>query len=108
MFALNKHNMDKFDKEAIEKALSDWQKGRQSYLTTVQHIALDSCATALRHILFLQEEARKSESSNQGNLLYAKKSIIDAMVNLAIVASQGCGYDKIKGILSEYGLEDMI
>ena len=30
------------------------------------------------------------------------------MINLAIVASQGCGYDKIKGILSEYGLEDMI
>lgn len=100
--------MDKFDKEAVEKVLSDWQEGRKSYLNSVQHVALDSCAIALRYILFLQEEARKSESSNQGNLLDAKKSIIDAMVNLAIVASQGCGYDKIKEILSEYGLEDMI
>jgi hypothetical protein len=37
----------------------------------------------------------------------AKEDLEDAMVNLAIVASNGHGYAKIKEILSDYGLDDI-
>jgi hypothetical protein len=42
-----------------------------------------------------------------GNILDAKKDLWDAMVNLAIVASRGGGYDMVKEILAGYGLEEI-
>ena len=41
------------------------------------------------------------------NVLDAKNDLRDAMVNLAIAASKGGGYAKIKEILAGYGLEDI-
>ena len=37
----------------------------------------------------------------------AKEDLEDAMVNLAIVASNAHGYAKIKEILADYGLDDI-
>ena len=87
--------------------ISDWQEARQSYLRVIRGIAMDSCANALQLILFLQKESVVDNDVNQGNLLDAKKCIIDAVVNLAISAS-GRNHDETREILSAYRLEDMI
>ena len=69
--------------------------------------ALHQTATALEYVISLQQLSEELNTQNLGNIKDAKMSLVDSMVNLAIASADG-NYDKIKVILAEYGLEDMI
>ncbi len=72
-----------------------------------QKTALDDTATALKSIVSQQKMAQASNAPNQGNVMDAKKDVIDAMVNLAIASSED-GMAGVRTILAGYGLEDMV
>jgi hypothetical protein len=76
-------------------------------LELAQKKALDDCAAALQSIVDLHEIVIATKHPTPGNILDAKKDLWDAMVNLAIVASRGGGYDMVKEILAGYGLEEI-
>ena len=76
-------------------------------LELAQKKALDDCAKAIQSITVLHELVKATNHPTQGNILDAKKDLWDAMVNLAIVASRGGGYDMVKEILAGYGLEEI-
>lgn len=76
-------------------------------LEYAQKKALDDCAVALQSISYLHEIVTATNHPTPGNILDAKKDLWDAMVNLAIVASRGGGYDMVKEILAGYGLEEI-
>ena len=76
-------------------------------LEKAQLKALDDCAAALQSIVDLHEIVIATKHPTPGNILDAKKDLWDAMVNLAIVASRGGGYDMVKEILAGYGLEEI-
>lgn len=72
-----------------------------------QKNSLEQTASALECIISQQRLSEQLEVPNIGNIVDAKRSIVDSMVNLAIVASDG-DYDRTKEVLAEYGIEDMI
>ena len=72
-----------------------------------QKNSLSQTACALECIISQQRLSEQLEVPNIGNIVDAKKSIVDSMVNLAIVSSAG-DYNKTREVLAEYGIEDMI
>ena len=76
-------------------------------LEKTQLKALDDCAGALQSIIDLHAIVTETKQPTPRNVLDAKNDLRDAMVNLAIVASRGGGYAKVKEILAGYGLEDI-
>ena len=64
-------------------------------------------AKALQSIISQQKLTSEIKDQRYGNVLEAKKDVVDAMVNLAIASSEG-SHTKTREILSGYGLEDMI
>lgn len=95
----------------LYRTLSDQSELEQTTLSQnlekAQLKALDDCAAALQSIVDLHEIVVETNQPNSGNVLDAKKDLWDAMVNLAIVASRGGGYDMVKEILAGYGLEEI-
>lgn len=95
----------------LHRTVSDQSELNQTTLSqnleNAQLKALDNCAVALQSIVDLHEIVIETNQPNPGNVLDAKKDLWDAMVNLAIVASRGGGYAKVKEILAGYGLEDI-
>ena len=81
---------------------------RTAQLHHAQKVALDDTANALQSITELEQLATETNQPNKGNVLDAKQDLWDAMIQLGIVASNGEGYAKIKEILSNYGLEDLL
>lgn len=76
-------------------------------LILARRAALDDTAKALQSIISQQKLTSQLKDERYGNVLEAKKDVVDAMVNLAIASSHG-SHSKTKEILSGYGLEDMI
>ena len=76
-------------------------------LELAQKKALDDCAKAIQSIIDLHVIVTETKQPTPRNVLDAKNDLRDAMVNLAIAASKGGGYAKIKEILAGYGLEDI-
>ena len=76
-------------------------------LELAQKKALDDCAAALQSIVDLHEIVIATKHPTPGNILDAKKSLCDAMANLAIFASKGLGRARIQAILAGYGLEEI-
>ena len=72
-----------------------------------QKNSLDQTASALECIISQQKLSEQLKVPNIGNIVDAKKSIVDSMVNLAIVATDG-DYDRTREVLAEYGIEDII
>lgn len=95
----------------LHRIVSDHSELNQTTLSLnlekTQQKALDDCATALQSIVDLHEIVVETNQSTPGNVLDAKEDLWDAMVNLAIVASRGGEYAKVKEILAGYGLEDI-
>ena len=95
----------------IHRTVSDQSELNQATLSQnlekAQLKALDDCAAALQSIVDLHEIVDETNQPTPGNVLDAEKDLCDAMVNLAIAASKGDGYAKIKEILAGYGLEDI-
>ena len=95
----------------LHRTVSDQSELEQTTLSQnlekAQLKALDDCAAALQSIVDLHEIVDETNQPTPGNVLDAKKDLCDAMVNLAIAASKGDGYAKIKEILAGYGLEDI-
>ena len=95
----------------LHRTVSDQSEFNQTTLSQnlekAQLKALDDCAAALQSIVDLHEIVDETNQPTPGNVLDAKKDLCDAMVNLAIAASKGDGYAKIKEILAGYGLEDI-
>ena len=95
----------------LHRTVSDQSELEQTTLSQnlekAQLKALDDCAAALQSIVDLQEIVIAAKHPTPGNILDAKKDLWDAMVNLAIVASRGGGYDMVKEILAGYGLEEI-
>ena len=90
---------------------SEDQKGKDTTQTnpleTVQRRSLDTTAAALQSVIEQQKITEQNDAPNDGNIRMAKEDLEDAMVNLAIVASNGHGYTKVKEILADYGLDDI-
>ena len=90
---------------------SEDQKGKDTTQTnsleTVQRRSLDTTAAALQSVIEQQKITEQNDAPNDGNIRMAKEDLEDAMVNLAIVASNGHGYAKVKEILADYGLDDI-
>lgn len=86
---------------------SPCKTGLITQLHHAQNEALDVTAGSLRSIINLQKLAIRTHSDYVGNILDAKKDVIDAMVNLAVASSEE-GMKGVRKILSGYGLEDMI
>lgn len=76
-------------------------------LSQARRAALDDTAKALQSIISQQKLTSEINDQRYGNVLEAKKDVVDAMVNLAIASSEG-SHSRIKEILSGYGLDDMI
>ena len=76
-------------------------------LSLARRAALDDTAKALQSIISQQKLTSEIKDQRYGNVLEAKKDVVDAMVNLAIASSEG-SHTKTREILSGYGLEDMI
>ena len=74
-------------------------------LENAQQKSLDDCALALQSIVELEKLAIETNQPNIGNIQLTKEALWDAMAYLAIFASKGLGRDRIKVILSKYGLE---
>ena len=95
----------------LHRTVSDQSELNQTTLSQnlekAQLKALDDCAAALQSIIDLHAIVDETNQPTPGNVLDAKKDLCDAMVNLAIAASKGDGYAKIKEILAGYGLEDI-
>ena len=95
----------------LHRTVSDQSELEQTTLSQnlekAQLKALDDCAAALQSIADLHEIVDETNQPTPGNVLDAKKDLWDAMVNLAIVASRGGGYDMVKEILAGYGLEEI-
>ena len=95
----------------IHRTVSDQSELEQTTqpqnLELAQKKALDDCAKAIQSITDLHELVKATNHPKPGNILDAKKDLWDAMVNLAIVASRGGGYDMVKEILAGYGLEEI-
>ena len=95
----------------LHRTVSDQSELNQTTLShnleKAQLKALDHCAAALQSIVDLHAIVDETNQPTPGNVLDAKKDLCDAMVNLAIAASKGGGYAKIKEILAGYGLEDI-
>ena len=95
----------------LHRTVSDQSELNQTTLSQnlekAQLKALDHCAAALQSIADLHEIVDETNQPTPGNVLDSKKDLCDAMVNLAIAASKGDGYAKIKEILAGYGLEDI-
>ena len=95
----------------LHRTVSDQSELNQTTLSPnlekAQLKALDHCAAALQSIADLHEIVDETNQPTPGNVLDAKKDLWDAMVNLAIVASRGGGYDMVKEILAGYGLEEI-
>ena len=72
-----------------------------------QKNSLNQTASALECIIYQQKLSEELKVPNIGNIVDAKKSIVDSMVNLAIVATDG-DYIRTREVLAEYGIEDMI
>ena len=90
---------------------SEDQKGtagkQTNSLNPAQRHALNMTAVALQSATEFHKWALETNQPNPGNIEDAKESLSDAMVNLAIAASTGQGFKRIKAILSDYGLEDL-
>lgn len=69
--------------------------------------ALNQTAKALECVINLQKLSEEQDTPNIGNIVDTKKSLVDSMVNLAIVSSEG-DYARTKKTLAEYGLEDTV
>ena len=69
--------------------------------------ALNQTAKALECVISLQKLSEELHASNIGNIVDTKKSLVDSMVYLAIVSSEG-DYARIKKTLAKYGLEDTV
>ena len=95
----------------LHRTVSDQSELEQTTLSQnlekAQLKALDDCAGALQSIIDLHAIVDETNQPTPGNVLDAKKDLWDAMVNLAIVASRGGGYDMVKEILAGYGLEEI-
>lgn len=78
-----------------------------SNLELAQKKALDDSAAAFQSIIELEKLAIETKQPNIGNVLDAQQFLRDAVVYLAIFASNGGGGRRIKKILSSYGLEEL-
>ena len=76
-------------------------------LKHAQRTAMDDTANALDSIIQQQKLAIASEAPNVGNVKDAKQEVIEAMVSLAIAASED-GLEGARELLSDYGLEHLV
>ena len=108
MCLLNKQQSKMKKQHRIKSDSSELiQTTQPQNLELAQKKALDDCAKAIQSITVLHELVKATNHPTQGNIRDAKKDLWDAMVNLAIVASRGGGYDMVKEVLAGYGLEEI-
>ncbi len=76
-------------------------------LKHAQRVAMDDTANALDSIIQQQMLTVAADAPNVGNVKDAKQEVIEAMVSLAIAASED-GLEGARALLSDYGLEHMV
>ena len=76
-------------------------------LKHAQRVAMDDTAYALGSIIQQQKLTIAADAPNVGNVKDAKQEVIEAMVSLAIAASED-GLEGARALLSDYGLEHMV
>ena len=76
-------------------------------LKHAQRTAMDDIANALESIIHQQKLTKAVRAPRWGNVRDAKQEVIEAMVSLAIAASDD-GLNGAKAILSDYGLDHVI
>ena len=76
-------------------------------LKHAQRTAMDDTANALESIIQQQKLTKAAGAPKSGNVRDAKQEVIEAMVSLAIAASDD-GLKGAKAILSDYGLDHMV
>ena len=76
-------------------------------LKHAQRVAMDDTANALDSIIYQQKLTIAADAPNVGNVKEAKQEVIEAMVSLAIAASED-GLEGARALLSDYGLEHMV
>ena len=76
-------------------------------LKHAQRVAMDDTANALDSIIQQQKLTIAADAPNVGNVKDAKQEVIEAMVSLAIAASED-GLEGARALLSDYGLEHMV
>lgn len=79
----------------------------KAQLKHAQKVAMDDTASALESIIRQQKLTKVAGAPKWGNVRDAKQEVIEAMVSLAIAASED-GLKGAKAILSDYGLEHMV
>lgn len=76
-------------------------------LKHAQRTAMDDTANALESIIHQQKLTKAAGAPKWCNVRDAKQEVIEAMVSLAIAASDD-GLKGAKAILSDYGLDHMV
>lgn len=76
-------------------------------LKHAQRAAMDDTAIALDSIILQQKLTVVADAPNVRNVKDAKQEVIEAMVSLAIAASED-GLDGARALLSDYGLDHMV